>query len=143
MKKAIRKAMMVLAGVSMIFVAAGPAAAGDVVNVGGVEISAADFMAVKARVAGAPAGEGVYAQKAESVNVGTVELARGEFEKVKAIVAGNASVADAAVYAQAPEMVNVGPVAVDKADFEAVKAQVSGGPVVRLAQHIQGAHALN
>ena len=143
MKIAIRKAMMVLAGVSMMFAAAGPAAAGDVVNVGGVEISRADFAAIKARVAGAPAGGRVYAQQAESVNVGPVALARSAFEEVKAIVAGNRSLADAVVYAQAPERVNVGPVAIDKADFEAVKARVSGGPVVRLAQRIHGSEVLN
>ncbi|MBI9083285.1 MAG: hypothetical protein JEZ11_06765 [Desulfobacterales bacterium] len=143
MKNAIRKAMMVLAGVSMIFAVAGPAAAGEVVNVGGVEISAADFMAVKARVAGAPAGDRVYAQKADAVNVGGIDLARSEFENVKEIVAGKVSVADAVVYAQAPEMVSVGNVAVDRAAYEAVKAMVSGGPVVRLAQRIHGSEILN
>ncbi|MBI9083281.1 MAG: hypothetical protein JEZ11_06745 [Desulfobacterales bacterium] len=143
MKNAIRKAMMVLAGVSVIFAAVGNAAADQMVNVGGVEISAADFMAVKARVAGAPAGDRVYAQKADAVNVGPVELARGDFDKVRSIVAGEASVADAVVYAPVNETVNVGPAAVDMADFEAIKAQVSGGPVVRLAQRIQGSEILN
>ncbi|MBI9083149.1 MAG: hypothetical protein JEZ11_06085 [Desulfobacterales bacterium] len=143
MKNAIRKMMIVLAGVSIIFAAAGNAAAGDVVNVGGVQISAADYMDIKARVAGEPSGDRVYAKKAEAVNVGQVQMARSEYESVKAIVAGNASVADAVVYAQAPEMVNVGPVAVDRAEFEAVKNMVGGGPVVRLAQHIHSAHALN
>ena len=51
--------------------------------------------------------------------------------------------ADAVVYAQAPEMVSVGNVAVDRAAYEAVKAMVSGGPVVRLAQRIQGSEILN
>ena len=143
MKNMIRKAMIVLAGVSVIFAAAGPVAAGDVVNVGGVDISAADFTAVKSRVAGAPAGDRVYAQKADAVNVGAVELARGEFDRIKAIVSGEASLAHTVVYAPAPEVVNVGNVAMDAADFEAAKAQASGGPVVRLAQRIQSAHALN
>ena len=143
MKNTIRKAMMILAGVSVMFAAVGNAAADETINVGGVAISAADFMAVKARVAGEPSGDRVYAQKADAVNVGPVELARGEFEKVRDIVAGRASVADAAVYAPAAETVSVGPAAVDKADFEAIKAQVSGGPVVRLAQRIHGAEILN
>ncbi|MBI9083604.1 MAG: hypothetical protein JEZ11_08395 [Desulfobacterales bacterium] len=117
--------------------------AGDMVNVDGVQISAADFMSVKAQVAGEPAGNRVFAKKAEAVNVGPVELSRSDFENIKAIVAGDASLADAAVYAQAPEMVNVGPASVARADYETVKEMVNGSPVARLAQHIQAAHALN
>jgi hypothetical protein len=141
MKKAIRNAMMILAGVSMIFAVAGNAAADEAVGVGGVQISAADFAGVKSRVAGEAAGSHVYAKKAEVINVGPVQVASADFNGVKSLVAGDASLADAAVYAQAPEMVNVGSVAVDKAEFEAVKAMIGDGPAARLAQRIQGAGA--
>ena len=143
MKKAIRNAMMILAGASMIFAAVGNAAADEVVNVGGAQISAADYYAIKARVAGEPAGDRVFAKKAEAVNIGGVELARADVDRVRAVVTGDASVADAAVYAQAPEEVNIGAVSMDKAEFEAIRAKVDGGPMVRLAQRIQDAVALN
>ena len=135
MKKAIRNTMMILAGAFMIFAAAGNAAADDTLSVGGVQVDAADFAAVKAQVAGQPAGDRVFAQKADAVNTGAVEMARADFDKVRDIVAGKASVADAAVYAQAPEMVNLGPASVEKAAFDAVKANISNGPMVRLAQN--------
>lgn len=133
MKKAIRNTMMILAGASMIFAAAGSAAANDAIGVGGVQVDAADFAAVKARMAGQPAGDRVFAQKADAVNAGAVQVARADFEKVRDILVGKASLADAAVYAQAPEMVNLGPASVEKAEFDAVKAGIGHGPTVRLA----------
>ena len=139
MKKAIRNAMMILAGVSMIFAAAGNAVANDVVSVGGVQISAADFAGVKARVAGEASGNRVYAVKSDAVNVGLVQVARADVSRVQDLVAGNASMADAAVYAQAHEMVSLGSAGIDKAEFNAVRSMVAEGPAVRLAHHIQDA----
>jgi hypothetical protein len=143
MKKAMRNAMMILAGVSMMFAVAGNAAADEMISVGGVQVAAADFQAVKAQVAGQPAGDRVYANPAGAVNVGGVELAGADVDRVRAVVAGKASVSDAVVYAPASETVDLGPAAVEKADFEAVKAEVSGGPMFRLAQRIQDASAVN
>ena len=142
MKKAIRSAVMVLAGVSMILMA-GSAVAGDMVNIGGVLISKADYQDIRSMVAGHPSGNRVYADKAESVNVGPIEVARSEFENVKEIVAGKASVADGRVYAQSPKMIGVGQVAVSEAEYQAVKEKISGGPVVRLAQRISRAVDMN
>ena len=143
MKKTIRNAMMILAGVSMIFAAAGNAAADEMVNVAGIQISKADFLDIKARVAGEPAGNRVYAKKSETVNLGGIDLAAEDAGQLKAMVAGDIALADAAVYASAPEMVDLGIVTLERADFEAIKAQVNGGPVVRLAQRIRSAEALN
>ena len=143
MKKTIRNTMMILAGVSMIFAAAGNAAADEMVNVAGIQISKADFLDIKARVAGEPAGNRVYAQKSETANLGGIELGAEDAKRIKALVAGDASLADASVYARSPETVDLGIVTLEKADFDAIKAQVSGGPVVRLAQRIHSAEALN
>ena len=141
MKKAIRNAMMILAGVSMIFAAAGNAVADDVVSVGGVQISAADFAGAKARVAGEASGNRVYAVKSDAVNVGPVQVARADVNRVQDLVAGNASMADAAVYAQADEMVNIGSASIEKDEYNAVRSMVENGSVARLAQRIQGAGA--
>jgi hypothetical protein len=141
MKKAIRNAMMILAGVSMIFAAAGNAVADEVVSVGGVQISAADFAGIKSRVAGEPASHRVYAVKSDAVSVGPAQVAGADFNRVQSLVAGDAAMADAAVYAKAGEMVNIGSVAIDKAEFDAVRSMVGDGLAVRLAQRIQGAGA--
>jgi hypothetical protein len=141
MKKAIRNAMAILAGVSIIFAAAGNAVADEVANIGGVQISASDFAGVKARVAGEPSGNRIYADKSDAVSVGPVQVAKADFNGVRSLVAGDASIADAAVYARAPEMVNLGSVAIDKAEFDAVRSMVENGSMARLANHIQGAGA--
>ena len=143
MKKTIRNTMMILAGVSMIFAAAGNAAADEMINVAGIQISKADFLDIKARVAGEPAGNRVYAKKSETVNLGGIDLAAEDAGQLKAMVAGDLSLADARVTAGSPEVVDLGIVTMEKADFEAIKAQVSGGPVVRMAQRIHSEEALN